>query len=127
MKRYLLDIGEKVDLLDVKLDIVGSLLDIGSDAWEYKKNKTEDIWNGLIDGWEAKQDAWASIKNKTKARSDYNVTTKATVWDKIVTKLGYKKNVTVGAFYDVVDIAGNVVEWKLNKTADYLGAFGKWW
>lgn len=122
MKRYLLDVGEKVNLLDVKMDIVGALLDISSDAWEFKKNVTEDIWTGLVDSWEAKQDAWAMHKNKTKTRGSYNVTTKATVWDKLVTKLGYKKNVTIGAFNDIVDVAGNVIEWKVNKTQDVLGS-----
>lgn len=123
MKRYLLDVGEKVNLLDVKMDIVGALLDVSSNAWEFKKNVTEDIWAGLVDGWQAKQDAWAMHKNKT-SRSGFNITTKATVWDKLVTKLGYKKNVTVGAFNDIVDVAGNVLEWKVNKTEDILSAIG---
>lgn len=124
MKRYLLDVGEKVNLLDVKMDIVGALLDVSSNAWEFKKNVTEDIWAGLVDGWQAKQDAWAMHKNKTNPRSGFNITTKATVWDKLVTKLGYKKNVTVGAFNDIVDVAGNVLEWKVNKTEDILSAIG---
>lgn len=124
MKRYLLDVGQKVNLLDVKMDIVGALLDVSSDAWQFKKNVTEDIWSGLVDSWEAKQDSWAALKNKTKPRSGYNVTTKATVWDKLVTKIGYKKNVTVGAFNDIVDIAGNVIEWKVNKTQNTLDAIG---
>jgi hypothetical protein len=122
MKRYLLDVGEKVNLLDIKMDIVGALLDVSSDAWEFKKNVTEDIWSNLVESWEAKQDAWASIKNKTKVRAGYNATKKASVWDSIVTKLGYKKNITVGVFNEIVDLAENVVEWKVNKTQDVFEA-----
>lgn len=120
-----MDVGEKVNLLDVKMDIVGALLDISSDAWEFKKNVTQDIWAGLLDSWEAKQDAWSMHKNKTKVRGGYNITsTKASVWDKLVTKLGYKKNITIGAFNDIVDVAGNVLEWKWNKTQDVAAAIG---
>jgi ethanolamine utilization protein EutP (predicted NTPase) len=127
MKKYLLDLGQKVDILDVKLDIVGTILDVGSDAWAWKKNKTADVWGELVQTWEDKKEAVADHFNKTgNARGYANITTitKADVWDSLVSKLGYVKNATHETFDDVLTVAGNVLEWKWNKTTDIVGAIG---
>ena len=124
-KSYLLDVGQKVDILDVKLDLVGTFLDVVSDDLTLEENKTTDVWEQLVQTWQGKKEGVGDSVNTTgNARGYATITTitKADAWDNLVSKLGYVKNTTHEAFDDVVTLAENVLEWKWNKTAGIFGA-----
>lgn len=113
MKAYLLDVGSKVDLLDIKLDMVGSILNLTSDVWEWKVNKTTTALENIAEKWDAK-------KNKTRGVFVVDTMDKSDVWDALATKLGLVKNKTVDAFETLLNITGNIIEWKVNKTMDIV-------
>mmetsp|Transcript_9233 Transcript_9233/g.18323 ORF Transcript_9233/g.18323 Transcript_9233/m.18323 type:complete len:168 (+) Transcript_9233:75-578(+) len=124
MKAYLLDVGNKVDLLDIKLDLVGSILNLTSDVWEWKVNKTTDALENIAEKWDAKKNKtsqfWDNKLNEDRGVFVVDTMDKGDVWDALANKLGLVKNKTADAFETLLNITGNIIEWKVNKTMDIV-------